>query len=77
MEQARSAVEASIKVDISRPDWQEQLNDRAEARWQGTVYVRPFLHSVSTSGPAETLGLLQLLNMDSGTNLCECASQDV
>ena len=32
LEQARSAVKASIKVDISRPDWQEQLNDRAEAR---------------------------------------------
>ena len=35
VEQAVSALKAAIKADISRPEIQVQMNDRAEARRQG------------------------------------------
>ena len=35
VEQAISALKAAIKADISRPEQQEQMNNRAEARRQG------------------------------------------
>ena len=35
VEQAISALKAAIKADISRPEVQEQMNNRAEARRQG------------------------------------------
>ena len=45
-------VEQAIKVDISRPEQQEQMNNREEARRQGNS-VRQFQHSVATSRRAE------------------------
>ena len=35
VEQAVSALKAPVKADISRPEIQVQMNDRAEARRQG------------------------------------------
>ena len=35
VEQATSALKAAIKADISRPEQQEQMNNREEARRQG------------------------------------------
>ena len=35
MEQAISSLKAAIKADISRPEIQEQMNNREEARRQG------------------------------------------
>ena len=38
VEQAVSALKATIKADISRPEIQVQMNDRAEARRQGLAF---------------------------------------
>ena len=35
VEQAISALKAAIKADMSRPEQQERMNNREEARWQG------------------------------------------
>ena len=52
VEQAISALKAAIKADISRPEQQEQMNNRAEARRQGIV-LGNFRLNCYTSGPAE------------------------
>ena len=46
VKQAISALKAAIKADISRPEQQDQMKNREEAR-------RQFPHSVATSHPAE------------------------
>ena len=56
VEQARSALKAAIKADISRPEQQEQMNNRAEARRQGIAL-----------GNFRTQLLLQALQRNIGT----------
>ena len=52
VEQAISALKAAIKADISRPEQQEQMNNRAEARRRG-IALGNFRLNCYTSGPAE------------------------
>lgn len=56
VEQAISALKAAIKADISRPEIQVQMNDRAEARRQGLAL-----------GNYRTQLLLQALKRNIGT----------
>ena len=56
VEQAVSALKAAIKADISRPEIQVQMNDRAEARRQGLAL-----------GNYRTQLLLQALQRNVGT----------
>ena len=56
VEQAISALKAAIKADISRPEQQEQMNNRAEARRQGIAL-----------GNFRTQLLLQALQRNIGT----------
>lgn len=56
VEQAVSALKAAIKADISRPEIQVQMNDRAEARRQGLAL-----------GNYRTQLLLQALQRNIGT----------
>ena len=56
VEQAVSALKAAIKADISRPEIQVQMNDRAEARSQGLAL-----------GNYRTQLLLQALQRNIGT----------
>ncbi|XP_067017988.1 uncharacterized protein [Acropora muricata] len=50
VEKAVSALKAAIKANISRPEQQEQMNNRRKTR---TNRVSQFPHSVATSRPAE------------------------
>ena len=57
VEQAVSALKAAIKADISRPEIQVQMNDRAEARRQGLALGNSWKlhvpHAVVTSSTTE------------------------
>ena len=52
VEQAVSALKAAIKADISRPEIQVQMNDRAEARLSRTCLGK-LPHAVVTSSTTE------------------------
>ena len=56
MEQAISSLKAAIKADISRPEFQEQMNNREEARHQGIAL-----------GNYRTQPLLQVLRRNVGS----------
>ena len=68
VEQAIRALKATIKADISRPEQQEQMNNREEAISALSCYFTPC---------RETLALSRLLNVVSGTDLCKRTFQDV
>ena len=69
VKQATSALKAVIKADISRPEQQEQMNNREEARRQGIALGSAL--SCYFTPCRETLALSRLLNVVSGTDLCK------
>ena len=50
MEQAINSLKAAIKADISRPEIQEQMNNREEVKRQGTAFgnyrIQPLLQAL-------------------------------
>ena len=72
VEQAVSALEAAIKVDISRPEIQVQVNNCTEARRQGLALGRScyFKHYRGILVPS------LLPNVDKGSGLCRRSFQD-
>jgi len=77
VEQSISALKAAIKADISRPEQQEQMNNREEASRQG-IALGNFRNQLLYFTPCrETLALSRLLNVVSGTDLCKRTFQDV
>ena len=72
-----SFLEAAIKAAISRPEQQEQMNNKAEARRQGIV-VGHFHSKLLLQALHRNIGSLSRLpNADIGTDLCKHTFQDV
>ena len=75
VEQAVSALKAAIKADISRPEIQVQMNDRAEARRQGVALGNYRTHCYFKDYRGILVPSLSP-NVDSGSGLCRRTYQD-